>query len=84
MQFAIAIYGGYFGGGIGFLMLAALTTAGLAVRNAGAMKNVLAGVMNASAVAMFVFSHDVHWPQVVVPAIAASLGGWGGALMLSR
>ena len=64
MQFAIAIYGGYFGGGIGFLMLAALTTAGLAVRNAGAMKNVLAGVMNASAVAIFVFSHDVHWPQV--------------------
>ena len=64
MQFGISIYGGYFGGGIGFLMLAALTTAGLAVRDAGAMKNVLAGVMNASAVAIFVFSHDVHWPQV--------------------
>ncbi len=84
MQFAISVYGGYFGGGIGFLMLAALTTAGLAVRKAGAMKNVLAGVMNASAVAMFVFSHDVHWPQAIVTAIAASLGGWGGALMLRR
>ena len=84
MQFVIAIYGGYFGGGIGFLMMAALTLAGLAVRNAGATKNVLAGVMNASAVAMFVFSHDVHWPQVIVAAVAASIGGWGGALMLQQ
>jgi hypothetical protein len=38
-QFLIAIYGGYFGGGIGFLMIAALSMAGLAVRNAGATKN---------------------------------------------
>jgi uncharacterized membrane protein YfcA len=45
-QFFIAIYGGYFGGGIGFLMLAALTAAGLAIRPASANKNVLAGVMN--------------------------------------
>lgn len=82
MQFGIAIYGGYFGGGIGFLMLAALTAAGLAVRKAGATKNVLAGVMNASAVAMFVFSKDVHWAQVAVAAVAASIGGWGGAIML--
>jgi uncharacterized membrane protein YfcA len=83
-QFVIAVYGGYFGGGIGFLMMAALTVTGLAVRNAGATKNVLAGVMNASAVAIFVFSHDVYWRQVVVTAIAASIGGWGGAMMLRR
>ena len=60
-QFLIAIYGGYFGGGIGFLMLAALGAAGMAVRPAAATKNVLAGVMNASAVAVFVFSPSVHW-----------------------
>src|SRR5215469_8307881 len=60
-QFLIAIYGGYFGGGIGFLMLAALSLAGLPVRRAGATKNALAAVMNASAVAVFVFSRDVHW-----------------------
>jgi len=84
VQFFIAVYGGYFGGGIGFLMMAALTVTGLAVRNAGATKNVLAGVMNASAVAIFVFSHDVYWRQVVVTAFAASIGGWGGAMMLRR
>ncbi len=60
-QFLIAIYGGYFGGGIGFLMLAALTVAGLPVRPASATKNVLAATMNASAVALFLFSRDVHW-----------------------
>ncbi len=84
IQFLIAIYGGYFGGGIGFLMMASLTLAGLAVRAAGATKNVLAGVMNASAVAIFVFSHDVHWSQVLVTAIASSIGGYAGAKMLTR
>ena len=83
-QFLIAIYGGYFGGGIGLLMMAALSMAGLAVRAAGATKNVLAGVINASAVALFVFSPDVHWLQVAVTTVGASLGGWLGALMLQK
>lgn len=78
-QFGIAIYGGYFGGGIGILMLAALTLAGLAVRNAGATKNALAGVMNAAAVAIFAFSKDVAWKQVLVVGVAALLGGQLGA-----
>lgn len=83
-QFAISIYGGYFGGGIGILMLAALTIAGLAVRKAGATKNVLAGVMNASAVVIFMFSKDVAWAQVGVAAIASIAGGQLGAFMLQR
>jgi uncharacterized membrane protein YfcA len=82
VQFFISVYGGYFGGGIGLLMMASLTMAGLAVRNAGATKNVLAGVMNASAVAIFVAFPDVHWLQACVVAVGASLGGWAGALML--
>ena len=83
-QFFIAVYGGYFGGGIGLLMMALLTMAGLAVRNAGATKNVLAGVMNTAAVAMFAFSPDVHWPQVLTTALGASLGGWLGARALQK
>jgi uncharacterized protein len=59
VQFLLAIHGGYFGGGIGFVMLAVLTAAGLAVRSAGATKNILAGVMNASAVAIFVFTPGI-------------------------
>jgi hypothetical protein len=83
-QFFIAIYGGYFGGGIGFLMLAALTLAGQAVRTAGATKNVLAGVMNASAVLIFVFSPQVHWLQAGVACVGAIIGGVIGGQLLKR
>jgi len=82
MQFLIAIYGGYFGGGIGFLMLAALTIAGLPVRTAAATKNVLAGVMNGAAVLIFAFSRDVHWLDAAILGVAAIVGGLAGAWML--
>jgi uncharacterized membrane protein YfcA len=83
-QFAIAVYGGYFGGGIGMLMLAALTLAGLPVRYAGATKNVLAGVMNASAVLIFAFSPDVHWLPAAAVAAGAVVGGQAGAWLMFR
>lgn len=83
-QFLISIYGGYFGGGIGFLMLAALTATGLAVRTAGATKNVLAAIMNASAAAIFVFSPEVRWLQAAVCSAGAIVGGVAGALLLTR
>jgi len=83
-QFCISVYGGYFGGGIGFLMLAALTAAGLAIRNANATKNVLAGVMNASAVAIFVFSPQVHWLQAGIACAGAAIGGLIGGHLVSR
>jgi uncharacterized protein len=73
-QFLIGIYGGYFGGGIGFLLLAALTIAGQQVRMATATKNVLAMAMNASAVVLFVFSSQIEW----LFALALSMGGIGG------
>ena len=83
-QFCIAIYGGYFGGGIGFLMMAALTMAGLPTRNAGATKNALGGVMNAAAVLLFVTSPEVHWLQAVVLGAGAIVGGLMGSWALHR
>ncbi|HSS14521.1 MAG TPA: sulfite exporter TauE/SafE family protein [Rhizomicrobium sp.] len=83
-QFCISVYGGYFGGGIGFLMLAALTAAGLNIRNANATKNVLAGVMNASAVAIFVFSPQLHWRQAAIACVGAAIGGVIGGHMVSK
>lgn len=84
VQFAISVYGGYFGGGIGFLMLAALTAAGLAVRAAGATKNLLAGVINASAVIVFLLSPDVRWDAAANIGVAAVLGGLAGVWALQR
>ena len=83
-QFLIAVYGGYFGGGIGFLMMAALTMAGLPTRHAGATKNALAGVMNAAAVALFVTSPLVHWLEALVLGAGAIAGGLMGAWALHR
>jgi uncharacterized membrane protein YfcA len=83
-QFLIAVYGGYFGGGIGILMMAALTMAGLSARHAGGTKNVLAGVMNASAVVLFVTSPEVRWLQAGVLAVGAILGGLAGTWALHR
>lgn len=84
MQFGIAIYGGYFGGGIGILMLAALTAAGLPVRSAGATKNALAAVMNASAVALFLQATAVPWLRVGAVCAGALLGGVLGARLLQQ
>ena len=83
-QFFIAIYGGYFGGGIGFLMMAALSMAGVTARHAAATKNVLASVMNAAAVALFVTSPLVHWPQAIALGAGAILGGLAGVWALRR
>ena len=83
-QFFIAIYGGYFGGGIGFLMMAALSMAGVTARHAAATKNVLASVMNAAAVALFVTSPLVHWPQAIALGAGAILGGLAGLWALRR
>ncbi|MDB5463755.1 MAG: sulfite exporter TauE/SafE family protein [Phenylobacterium sp.] len=82
LQFAIAIYGGYFGGGIGFLMLAVLSLARLPVRAAAATKNALAGVMNGTAVLVFLFSGEVRWLQAAIVAAGAVVGGLIGAWLL--
>ena len=81
-QGLIAIYGGYFGGGIGFLMLAALTMAGLSTRSAGHLKNVFAAVMNLSAVAVFSTSPALNWPSALMLGGGALLGFASGSHLL--
>jgi uncharacterized protein len=84
IQGGIAIYGGYFGGGIGFLMLAALTVAGQDIRMATATKNVLAMAMNCSAVAIFVFSDQIHWQAALALAGGGVAGGIVGGWLMHR
>jgi uncharacterized membrane protein YfcA len=84
IQFGIAIYGGYFGGGIGFLMLAALALSNVPVRAASATKNVLAGAMNFTAVLIFLFSGQVRWIAAAVACAGAMVGSFLGARLLRR
>ena len=84
LQFLISIYGGYFGGGIGFLMIAVFTMVGLATRTAAATKNALAGVMNASAVVFFMTSPLVHWQECIFLGAGAIVGGICGSWFLHR
>jgi len=78
-QGLVAIYGGYFGGGIGILMLALLTLFGL--RDLWLMNSVkilLSGLMNASATATFALAGVVHWRWTALVAICAIAGGYTG------
>jgi uncharacterized membrane protein YfcA len=85
VQFAIGIYGGYFGGAIGILMLALFGLFGLSnIHEMNALKTVLAGLMNGAAVVCFVIAGKVWWPQTLVMLIAAVIGGYFGARVARR
>jgi len=79
-QFAVGVYGGYFGAGIGIMMLAALSILGLSnLHQMNALKNFFALCINGVAAAYFIWAKMVYWPDVLVMAIGAIAGGYGGA-----
>ncbi|MGC9993474.1 MAG: sulfite exporter TauE/SafE family protein [Candidatus Cybelea sp.] len=84
-QFAVAIYGGYFGAGMGILMLAVLAFSGLPSLNAqNAIKNVLAVAINGVALVPFVLARIVDWRYAVPMAVLALAGGYCGARLFRR
>jgi len=79
-QFLVGIYGGYFGAGIGIMMLAAFGILGMTdIHQMNGFKNVLAGVVNALAGIYFISQKMVYWPDVGVMALGAIAGGYAGA-----
>jgi uncharacterized protein len=79
-QLLVAIYGGYFGGGMGIVILAMLSAFGMAdIHAMNALKTVLSSATNGIAVIVFIASHAVYWPQAVVMICGAALGGYFGA-----
>lgn len=84
-QFAVSIYGGYFGAGAGILMLAALGLMGLTnIHQMNGLKNWGGGVMNLVAVVIFAVSGIVNWPIALAMAVGAGVGGIGGSLLAQR
>ena len=79
-QLMVALYGGYFGAGIGILMLAAMSILGLTdIHQMNGLKNFFGGSINGIAAVYFIWADMVRWPFVVVMVIGAVLGGYGGA-----
>ncbi len=79
-QFLVAVYGGYFGAGIGILMLSALAMIGFSdIHRMNAVKTLLAAVINSMSVVVFVATGNVNWPYAVAMAASASVGGYIGA-----
>jgi uncharacterized membrane protein YfcA len=84
-QAGVGVYGGYFGAGIGILMLAALSLMGHTdIHQMNAVKNVLAVCINGIAAAYFVASGLVIWQDAAVMAGGAVLGGVGGPSLARR
>ncbi|MGB8013938.1 MAG: sulfite exporter TauE/SafE family protein [Terriglobales bacterium] len=79
-ELIVAVYGGYFGGGVGILNLAMLAALGMTdIHAMNALKVVLGGIINGVAVVTFVIAGAVVWKQGCVMIVGAILGGYFGA-----
>lgn len=84
-QLAVGLYGGYFGAGIGILMLAVLGILGLTdIHQMNALKNLLALCINGIAAIYFIAMGMVSWQFALIMAIGAIAGGIGGAGLARR
>jgi uncharacterized membrane protein YfcA len=84
-QFAVGIYGGYFGAGAGILMLAAFEMMGLRnIHTMNGLKNWCGLNINAIAVAVFIFSGKIEWFIAIVMAVGAMIGGAAGSRLAQR
>jgi uncharacterized protein len=79
-EFFTAIYGGYFGGGMGIMNLAMLAVLGMTdIHEMNALKVVLGGTINGVATVTFVVTHAIVWPQGIAMTAGALLGGYFSA-----
>jgi uncharacterized membrane protein YfcA len=79
-QLIIAIYGGYFGGGIGILMLATLAMMGMQnIHMMNAVKTLLTVCINGVAIILFIMKGIVDWPLAILMIVGTVIGGYGGA-----
>jgi uncharacterized protein len=82
LMFTTGIYGGFFGAGMGFLLIAVLTLAGVtSIKAANAEKNALSTAINTTAVVPLLLSGLVHLPAAAVVLLGGLIGGYlGGRL----
>lgn len=82
---AVSVYGGYFNGGLGILLMALFAAAGIrAVNMANGMKNALSFLLSGISVAVFAVAGVVRWPEAALMMAAATVGGYAGARLAKR
>ncbi len=82
---AIAMYGGFFGAGLGILTLAALALLGYTnIHQMNALKTLQASLINGIAVLTFVVTGLIAWTPALVMTVGAMIGGYGGAAIARR
>lgn len=78
--FGVALYGGYFNGGLGIVLLALFSLWGMTDLNRmNALKSGLSFLLSAISVAVFAVAGLVAWPQAIIMMLAATAGGYAGA-----
>ncbi len=76
----VAVYGGYFGGGIGIMNLAMLAALGMTdIHAMNKLKVILGGVINGVATVTFIVTRAIVWPQAIVMTVGSLLGGYSTA-----
>jgi uncharacterized membrane protein YfcA len=81
----VSVYGGFFGAGMGILMLASLAMAGHDdVHEINAIKNLLSAVIYSVTVLTFVIAGAVSWPYTIIMLATATLGGYWGAIIARK
>lgn len=82
---AVALYGGYFNGGLGILLLALFGLLGQTQLNAmNGLKNLVSALLTAIAVAVYAFGGVVYWRSALLMMVAATAGGYIGARVARR
>lgn len=80
LELLVSIYIGYFGAGVGILLLALLAFMGMEnIHAMNAVKSLLVSVVNGVALATFIWARVIVWPQALLMLVAAALGGYAGA-----
>ncbi|MCU0816425.1 MAG: sulfite exporter TauE/SafE family protein [Cypionkella sp.] len=78
--FAVALYGGYFNGGLGIILLALFSLWGMSdLDRMNALKSGLSFLLSAISVVVFALAGLIAWPQALVMMLAATAGGYAGA-----
>ena len=84
-QFVVAVYGGFFGAGMGILTLAALSIQGFEdMQELNALKNLTSAVNYTIAAATFIIAGAISWPHTLIALATATVGGYVGAAVARR